>query len=429
MKHLMRLLFLLTVLAMATAVQAAGIVANGPMLTADYWLQQNQEGDRVILGPAQIAEWNQKIREASPSMVKLDQFPEKLEGSFIIPKISRFDILQDELYFNGKKASDNYKNILKEQCNLDKVEKSVRVRYGVTVRRSALRTLPTAQGVFYAPEDRDFDVFQETMLDPGEGVIVLHTSKNGYLHFVQAANYCGWISTYNLAFADRDDWLKFVDPKQFLVVTGKNMFVDIGTEKVLYQQGARIAYTDKTEKGYKVLLPVRQKNGKLKVEKKNLVPAKDVSEGYLPYTCNNIIRCALQFCGMPYGWGGLKNSVDCSSLIYNVYRTMGIYLPRNADEQEATYGVHVDFSGLNSAERLNAYTKMRPGAALYTDGNCLLFLGTVEGTPYVIHALATHYQGQGRQRTMRVVVSDLSLMRAGGISYLDAINQALLFGE
>lgn len=429
MKHLMRLLFLLTVLVVATAVQAAGIVANGPMLTADYWLQQNQEGDRVILGPAQIVEWNQKIREASPSMVKLDQFPEKLEGSYITSKISRFDILQEELYFNGKKASDNYKKILKEQCNLAKVEKTAKVRYGVTVRRSALRTLPTAQGVFFAPDDKDFDVFQETMLDPGEGIIVLHTSKNGYLHFVQASNYYGWISTYNLAFADRDEWLKFVEPKQFLVVTGKDVFVDTGMEKILYQQGARIVYTDKNDKGYKALLPVRQKNGKLKVEEKYLTFAKGVSDGYLSYTTNNIIRSAFHFCGMPYGWGGLKNSVDYSSLVYNVYRTMGIYLPRNADEQEATYGVHVDFSGLNSAERLNAYTKMRPGAALYMDGHCLLFLGTVEGTPYVIHALASHYLGQDRQRPMRVVVSDLSLVRAGGINYLDAINQALLFGE
>ncbi len=429
MKFLMRGMFVLAALIIAIAAQASGIVTSGPMLTTDYWLEKNQEGEKVILTPARIAEWNQKIREASPSLVKLNEFPEKVEGSSITSKIARFDILQEELYFNGKKASDNYKNVLKEQCNLTKVDKTVKVRYGVMVRRSALRTLPTAQGVFFAPDDKDFDVFQETMLDPGEGVIVLHTSKNGYLHFVQAANYYGWISTYNLAFADRNDWLKFVEPKQFLVVTGKGMFVDMGTEKVLYQQGARIAYTDKKEKEYKVLLPLRQKNGKLKVEEKYLAFAKDVSEGYLPYTGNNVLRCALQFCGMPYGWGGLNNSVDCSSLIYNVYRTMGIYLPRNANEQEATYGIHVDFSGLNSAERLNAYTKMRPGAVLYMDGLCLLFLGTAEDTPYVIHALASHYQGQNRQRPMRVVISDLSLMRAGGISYLDAINQALLFGE
>ena len=38
------------------------------------------------------------------------------------------------------------------------------MRYGVTVRRSNLRVLPTNEGLFYYPTDNNFDALQELLL-------------------------------------------------------------------------------------------------------------------------------------------------------------------------------------------------------------------------------------------------------------------------
>ncbi|MBE8952518.1 MAG: C40 family peptidase, partial [Quinella sp. 1Q7] len=53
----------------------------------------------------------------------------------------------------------------------------------------------------------------------------------------------------------------------------------------------------------------------------------------LPCTENNLIRQAFRFLGEGYGWGGLEDGVDCSAFVQDVYRSVGIELPRDADRQ------------------------------------------------------------------------------------------------
>ena len=77
------------------------------------------------------------------------------------------------------------------------------------------------------------------MLDPGEPVAVLHTSANGYFYYVQAVNYSGWVSKYNVAMTDKNTWSSFVKPQKFLVVTDAEYNLKTDGEQVLYQQGAR----------------------------------------------------------------------------------------------------------------------------------------------------------------------------------------------
>ena len=266
------------------------------------------------------------------------------------------------------------------------------------------------------------------MLDPGEPVAILHQSANGYFYYVQSYNYSGWISRFNVGLTDKKTWLQFAKPKEFLVVTDAKYALKVGKNEVLYQQGARLPLVAEQPALYTVEVPQKLPNGNLQKHKVNVPKlAKAVHKGYLPYTSNNIVRSAFRFYGMPYGWGGLKDSVDCSALILNAYRTVGIYLPRNTDEQANTAGVRTLLEGLDKAQRTAVLKDLQPGAALYMDGHVLLYLGQIKGEPYCIQALGSYYVKGERQREMHVVVSDLTLQRSSGNSLLEDVHTAVEF--
>lgn len=415
-------------LAFPLGAAASGITNYDKLVSADFWCQKNPQGNQVILDAQGVQAFNEKVRHASSSVPDLLNYPASISGSDLKAKIMNYTILEDELYLHGNKVSENYKKILGSQTNANSIPAKVVPRYGVIVRRSSLRNLPTGEGLFYYAGDTDFDALQETELDPGEPVVVLHQSANKFFYYIQSLNYSGWISTFNIALTDAKTWRQFADPEEFLVVTDSNLTLKIGSEQVVYQQGSKLPLLRSSEV-YQVLTPMRKKDGTLMTEKlfiKNDNTA--VHEGYLPYTSNNIIRSAFKFYGMPYGWGGMKKSVDCSSLLFNAYRTVGITLPRNADEQETTAGVIHSLDGQTDGQKLAVINQLLPGSGLYMDGHCLMYLGNINNEPYGLHALGSYVNLKGeRVVTMKVVVSDLTLRRGTGESFLESLTSAVEF--
>ncbi len=404
---------------------AAGITNYPPLVKSAHWTAQNAAGVQVILDSKGVSAFNAKVRSASRTVPDLVNYPASMSGDSLKTKIMDYSVLDDDLYLHGNRVSENYKDILRKQTNISAVTASVKVRYGVTVRRTAVRALPTGEGLYYYAADTDFDALQQTMLDPGEHVAVLHTSANGYFYYVQAVNYSGWVSKFNVALAEKKDWLAFAKPESFLVVTAAGYTLKTAGENVLYQQGARLPVESVQGDVYTVLAPVRASSGTLQ-KQKLFVPKSSagVHYGYLPYTSNNIINAAFKFYGQPYGWGGLKNSVDCSSLVFNAYRTVGIILPRDADQQEQGAGTRHALSG-DDKTRKQQINKLLPGAALYMDGHVLVYIGQINGEPYAIHALGSHYANGQSRKEMKVVVSDLNLKRASGQTHLQALTNAI----
>ena len=407
--------------------ESAGVTNYESFVSADYWVQNNPSGEQLILDAAGVKAYNKRIVDKSPSVYDLAVYPQAMSGSTVKNYLSNYDILNDPLFRLGKEVSQNYKNILIKETNVDKIPTDVKVRYGVTVRRANLRALPTNEGLFYYATDNNFDALQETAIAPCEPLVILHQSANGFFYYVQSYNYRGWISRFDVAICGRDAWLKYVDPQNFLVVTGQSFNVKVPGESVYCDEGTRLQLVTEGSSIYTVKMPLRAQNGTLQEVNSNVAKNAALHKGYLPYTSNNILRSAFKYYGSPYGWGGMHKSVDCSSLVANAYRTVGIFLPRNADEQELTAGAAQKLTGKTSAQRMEIVKNLMPGACLYMDGHTVMYVGTSNDVPYVIHSLATHYTGGVRNTEMRVVVSDLALQRASGNSFLDEFNTAMTF--
>lgn len=421
-------LLLLYILCMPASLYAAGVTNFSPLITADYWTKNNPTGEQVILDSEAIKKYNAKIRKVSPSVVDLKQYPASVSGDSLKTKIMNYYVLEDDLYLHGNKVSENYKNILRKQTNIAAIPDNVKVRYAVTVRRSNLRNLPTGEGLYYFVTDRNFDALQETALDPAEPLAVLHFSANGFFYYVQSATYSGWISKYDIAFTDKNTWMKYVNPEKFLVVQDKSLKIKTGGEYIEYQLGAKLPVKDIQSDTYVLNAPTRNSAGNLTpvdvlVRKDN--PA--VHNGYLPYTANNIVRSAFKYYNNSYGWKGSNSSVDYAGLISNTYKAVGIILPLSTEEQETTAGIKHNFPNLSSSERYTLLKNMKIGSVLYMDGHAAIYLGTSNEVPYVIHALGSYYRDGSRISTMKVLVSDLSIKRFNEHALIDDLVTAVEF--
>lgn len=425
MRYIFSVLCVLLGLACSSIAQAVGVTNYEPLTKSDYWIKNNPSGNTVLLDDKGIKNFNSSIQSISRTVVDLANYPDRISGDSLKTRVADYQLLEDELFLNGKKISPRYKELLRNLTNVNAISNVVENKYAVVVRRTNVRNLPTGQGLYYYDNDTEFDVLQETVLDPGEPVIVQHQSSNGWFYFVQAYNYYGWVSKLDIALTDKQTWLQYVKPKNFIVVTSKNLLVGLEKEKLLLQQGAKLPVYKESNSSYTLDIPQRNlQTNQLEHLHKTLSKQElkaSVHKGYMPYTSNNILKAAFEHYSMPYGWGGLKNSVDCSALIADVYRTVGIILPRNADEQASTAGKYYPLNDMNSQLRNAQILRLMPGATLYMDGHIMMYVGSSNNKPFVIHCLGSHYVNGQRSRTMKVVVSDLGLYRSNGNSFLDEL--------
>ena len=143
---------------------------------------------------------------------------------------------------------------------------------------------------------------------------------------------------------------------------------------------------------------------------------KDVHKGYLPYTPRNIIEQAFSLLNAPYGWGGMYGEQDCSRFIQEIFATVGINMPRNSTDQAKVGELIARFDEKTKEEEKIKIILSRAIGGITTlrlKGHIMLYLGSVNGRPYVIHE-TWGYKEKGFLRDRirvinKVVISDLSL--------------------
>lgn len=412
--------------------QAAGISIQDNRATADYWTGKNSSGETAIAAN-DLEMLNLQIRQKAPSMVDLAKYPDKVSSQTLNSKINaatargRFSgTTIPKLFKNGAGLTEFSFTHAKANCNLDALPGEATVRFALTTRRANLRLLPEEAGWFESKTDTHYDQIQATALDPSEPVAVLHESKDKKFVFVDTRAYAGWLDVSTLAFTDKATWLKYVSPQNYLTVIASRKTIPQGAS--LFQMGAKVLLraSDVQKDGtWAISIPSVDANGTIVEQGLNVPNDNGVKKGALACSENNVIRQAFRFLGEGYGWGGLEDGVDCSAYVQDVYRSVGIELPRDADRQAKAMPRSVSLEGMNREQRLAIIKKAKPGSLLFSAAHVMIYLGTDDkGEPLVIHALSSYYtfgEQTAKHYIRKVIVSDLHFTGSDKVEMIDKL--------
>jgi hypothetical protein len=414
-------------------------------VTANFWVEQAGDDSVPILSPAAIERMNRETFSSSASMVRLADCPTRLSADELHDRIRAISRRPDSpyLFANGAELTADDFARFESNLNLDAIGKTQSVRFGLVTQRADMRTYPTSEPVYKPGKYSDLDRFQENGLFPADWVAVLHQSRDREWLLVQSYNYLAWTRAAAIAVGTRDAILEYKARPEFVVVTGDKVACRSGTDSAELQldmgvclplatdsEQDRAAKTQGADAGYVVVVPRHGSDGQLQFGPAMIAATEDVTRGFLPYTARNLLAQSFKFLGERYGWGHSLNARDCTGLVAEVYKTFGIYLPRNSDEQsQSGIGQSRHFSAGDSIEaRLSSLQSLEVGDLIYTPGHVMMYIGDRDGEPYVIHSYAglrfdSGRSGQAAHVRGGVEVSPLKPLKASNDkSYVETIS-------
>ncbi|MBB1087505.1 SH3 domain-containing protein [Lysobacter sp. SG-8] len=393
-----------TGMARTPAGDTTGVPGVAPsQLEARFWTGRMDRPDSPVLDRDGTEALNARLFAEDRSMHSLEAIPDTLPGEDVRIRVSSASPAPARALFTAGGRAFEGTPALVEQLALPRIPAEVAVRHGLVVKRADMRTFPTDTRVFSDPDDVDIDRFQETALFPGTPLALLHESADGEWWFAVSPRYQAWIRKSNVAVGSRAAVLGYLRRAPYLVVTGATVRTVHTPEEprvsdLQLDMGVRVPVLDDWPAdrpvngqaaylGHVVELPVRDAEGRLAFAPALVPRSADVSTDYLPYTPANLVEQAFKFLGERYGWGHAYNARDCSGFVSEVYRSVGLQLPRNTSAQGVSPVYQtIRFSDADTHEaRVGVLRTLQPGDLVYIPGHVMMVIGQQDGAPYVIH--------------------------------------------
>ncbi|WP_249346664.1 SH3 domain-containing protein [Corallococcus exiguus] len=388
----------------ALAVSSSGVPAfSEDMLSPEFWIRRAPSPDAVLLDADQVAA--KRLRAFGPEggLVDLKGIPATLTRAQVAGWVrdAQQTPIQAVIDEQGQPVTEAMLGELRQNAAAEHIPETSTARYGLSVRRTPLRSLPSGR-LFFASQDlRDYESLQAGVLFPGEPVAIAHQSADQQWLFVQTTQGPAWVKRGDIAEGTADAVFSYVAKAPGRVVTGdqvRTVFTPEapGVSELDLDMGVALPRADvapgepvngaSSYASWPVQLPVREQDGSLAFRSALLRRTADTAPGYLPLTRANILRQSFKFLGERYGWGHQFNARDCSGLTSEVYRSMGLLLPPNSGMQGKSAALkHRLFTAQDShAERVRAMEQADVGDLVVVPGHVLMIIGHVNGEPYVI---------------------------------------------
>jgi hypothetical protein len=161
----------------------------------------------------------------------------------------------------------------------------------------------------------------------GETCKIIDLKNDWYFIYTDTDQYLGWCDSKSVTIISKDEYLAIEEEKHPCISSAFAQLA-INNELITISQGSTLPLLK--DQNFKV-------NNRTYSIKTGAIDIED-----------SAAQLATNLLGSPYLWGGRTiMGIDCSGLIVNIFKILGIYLPRDASEQIA-YGETVAF--LNEAQ-------------------------------------------------------------------------------
>ena len=389
----------------------------------EFWVARQQAPDQVLMTTASIQAQNRRLLQLDESMHDLATMPATLERARVAGWIDGLASAPSKPLWD-----ENSRPVTKVTLDTILANRAMAViaanqptRFGMTVHRSALRAFPTDLRVFNRQGETDIDRFQESALFPGDPVVIAHASADAEWLFVVSARYAAWVSADAIAEGDRASVLGYATRSPHRIITGAKPRTVFTREvprlsELQLDMGLRIPLAnvaqDKPVNGqhpyasWILDLPVRDADGRLGFAPALLPRIEDSQGDYLPLTRANLIRQSFKFLGERYGWGHSYNGRDCSGFVSEIYRSMGVELPRNTSDQSVSPAFDRTHFPADTprARRIAAVDALDVGDLIYIPGHVMMYIGDIDGQPWVIHDTngGSYFGADGNLQSMQL---------------------------
>ncbi len=391
------------------------------MNTAGYWIGRHPSPDKEILSAQEIRALNLRIQDDLKLTKDIFALTANLKTESLI---SDFDQSIKDITDKGFYTADGLHNDedlidrARANMNFSGMVLGVEPRYGIVTHYANVRFFPTDEGAYESNGDIDFDLLQNSSLDVGTAVAIVHQSLDKKWFYVFTPLSDGWVEADRIAIGDQKIVREYAQAKDTVVVTSPKVDVFLNEAMTQYhdfvRMGTRLPYLQAMEGSFKVLVPILNREKKLQIAD-GYLNAGNARQGSLPFTARSIYNQAFAMLNQPYGWGGVRGEQDCSAFLDEVFATVGIILPRDSKNQALIGEASAEFTDKSSdKEKLETLQDALGAVSVLTlKGHIMLYLGTVGKRPYAIHAVWAYRERKGDKDVPRVinrvVVSDLFL--------------------
>lgn len=425
------------------------------MTDPSFWTAGFDEADEVLADTDAIKEINRTVLTAPDcNMTDLEQasryiyqkdlyrnlWASALSDSSTMLQTPHYDI--DNHAVTGQALVDVIENIGGEHAKYMSM-----VQYGICVRRCDVTALPTRMIASDEKGNQDFNDLQNSCMRVGEPALIKAVTKDGAFSYCITSTVTGWVPSECLAICkNREEWLDawHIPDEDVIVVTTGKVYLEGSnnnprTSEVMLTMGTVLRRVKDEEydaqvagrsniQNYAVWLPVREKDGSYSRTIALISQNRGVHEGYLPLTVENILTVAFEKLGDIYGWGGMMDSVDCSSYIRDIYQCFGLELPRNTTWQAAMPVFKYDVSAADPEDKEAVLDTLLPGAILVFKGHEMMYLGHVNDKYYVVSSLSgiKDTEHESLLNVGGVVINTLDTYRMNGTTWLENIHTILV---